>query len=126
MLRKIENNIFPTINEAFENMTDGNSAIVTSSFEDLGLILCNIYYLWVLKALFIRTYWILSSQKNWWEAEGNLFLNWNSEKYFFKEGHKFMLMFLFLFRFTALWTYQCRYNEAPWWWDHWFYKRKMG
>ena len=44
MLRKIENKIFPTINEAFENMTDGNSAIVTSSFEDLGLIL---YYVWV-------------------------------------------------------------------------------
>ena len=45
MLRKIENRIFPTLNEAFENMTDGNSAIVTSSFEDLGLILCNTYYL---------------------------------------------------------------------------------
>ena len=43
MLRKIENRIFPTLNEAFENMTDGNSAIVTSSFEDLGLILCNTY-----------------------------------------------------------------------------------
>ena len=49
MLRKIENRIFPTLNEAFENMTDGNSAIVTSSFEDLGLILCNTYYLLVFK-----------------------------------------------------------------------------
>ena len=40
-MRKIENRIFPTLTDAFENMTDGNSAIVTTSFDDLGLISCS-------------------------------------------------------------------------------------
>ena len=37
MLRKIENRIFPTMIDAFKNMADGNTAIVTTSFDDLGL-----------------------------------------------------------------------------------------
>ena len=37
IFRKIENRTFMTQTEAFENMTNENIAIVTSSFDDLGL-----------------------------------------------------------------------------------------
>ena len=55
MLRKIENRIFPTIIDAFENMTDGNTAIVTPSFDDLGLNL-NSNVLRIFYSFFFRTY----------------------------------------------------------------------
>ena len=38
IFRKIRNRRFRTQSEAFENITNGNIAIVTSSFDDLGLI----------------------------------------------------------------------------------------